>query len=287
MTLFERKLGALVEEAQGRGLLDSGTARSLAALAAERESRKGWLSLASVLAFLGGGVAVLGVILLVAANWQDLRGAVKIVGFLILLAATHAGGLWIQSSGRPFPKTAAAFHFLGAGLFLAGVGLISQIYQLNEHPPNAILMWLVAILPLAFLLRSPSIAAMAAFALVLWCHMEGSSVASSLHMSGFTPFLVMEIGLGAALLSLSAWMKVLDASICWVLRASGTLILSYGLWALGFYRRFHTGGSATEGGWILPGTALLLGFAGILAVRNAITPHAPGLRKYLFASLPG
>ena len=285
MTLFERKLRALIEDAQGRGWLDSGTARSLAALAEERESRKGWLSLASVLTVLGGGVAMLGVILLVSANWQALSGSVKMAGFLTLLAGTHGVGLWIRWTGRPYPKTAAAFHFLGAGLFLAGVGLVSQIYHLSGQPANAILLWLVAILPLAFLLRSAPIAALAVFALFLWCHMEGFSQASPLRMSRFTSFLVMEIGLGTALLGFSAPLRAYEAGISRVMRFSGTAILFYSLWALGFFREFSSAGSVASGGWILPGAALLLGIGGVLAARNSITPQSPPLQQRLIALL--
>lgn len=285
MTLFTKKLRALMQEAQGQGWLDSGTARSLLALAEEKESRRGWLSLTSVLTVLGGGAAVLGVILLVAANWDSLSDAFKIGGFLILLAATHGGGLWIRWAGKPYIKTADALNFLGAGLFLAGVGLISQIYNLHGYPPKAILLWLVAVLPLAFLLRSGPIAALAVFALLLWSHMEGGFTGSPLRLSGFASFLVLEIGLGAALLGLSATLRGTEAAISRVLRFCGAAILFYGLWALGFMRHFSSAASSAPHGWVLPSVALLLGILAIAAARRKIADALPALQGRLVALL--
>lgn len=287
MTLFTKRLRALMQEAQGQGVLDSGTARSLLALAEERESRRGWLSLTSVLTVLGGGVAVLGVILLVAANWDSLGDAFKIGGFLILLAATHGAGLWIRWTGKPYSKTADALNFLGAGLFLAGVGLISQIYNLHGYPPKAILLWLVAILPLAFLLRSGPIAALAVFALFLWCHMEGEFSASPLHMTGFASYLIMEIGLGVALLGFSATLPSSEAAISRVLRFCGAATLFYSLWGLGFMRHFSPASWNAPHGWILPGAALLAGIGSIFAARRKIAADAPSLQGRLAALLLG
>lgn len=285
MALFTRRLQALLDEAQGRGLLDSGSAHSLLSLAEERETRRGRLSLASVLGGLGGGVAILGVILLVSANWDALGDGLKMAGFLILLAATHGAGLWIRWSGKPYPKTAAALNFLGAGLFLAGVGLVSQIYHLSGNPPRAILLWLVAILPLAFLLRSGPIAALSVFALFLWSHMEGGHPGSPLRMYGFASFLVMEIGLGAALLGISAPLQDFEAGIARVLRFCGAAILFYAVWMLGFLRHFSPARSSGPGSWILPAAALLLGIAAVAAAGKRLADEAPALQWRLTALL--
>ena len=184
MASFAHQLEQLLLAAQGRGLVDSGTAERLTALAAERERERGWLSLGGVLGRLGAAVTVLGVILLIAANWHRIGDAVKILGFLLLLGGAHGVGLWIQWTGRPYPRFAEALHFLGAGLFVGGLALVGQIYHLPANPPRAMLVWLAAIAPLAVLLRSPAISGLGILAAWLWLHFEGADSGSPLHING-------------------------------------------------------------------------------------------------------
>src|SRR5439155_9120624 len=107
MASFAQQLERLLLAAQARGLVESGLAEQLTALAAERERERGWLSLGGVLGRLGAAVTILGVILLLAANWQHIRAGVKILGFLLLLGGAHGAALWIQWTGRPYPRFAA------------------------------------------------------------------------------------------------------------------------------------------------------------------------------------
>src|SRR5207247_796784 len=70
MASFAQQLERLLLAAQARGLVESGLAEQLTALAAERERERGWLSLGGVLGRLGGAVTIVGVVLLIAANWR-------------------------------------------------------------------------------------------------------------------------------------------------------------------------------------------------------------------------
>src|SRR6266513_149736 len=196
MASFAHQLEQLLLAAQGRGLVDSGTAERLTALAAERERERGWLSLGGVLGRLGAAVTVLGVILLIAANWHRIGDAVKILGFLLLLGGAHGVGLWIQWTGRPYPRFAEALHFLGAGLFVGGLALVGQIYHLPANPPRAMLVWLGAIAPLAVLLRSPAISGLGVLAAWLWLHFAGADATSPLHVLVFTSYLMLYLGAG-------------------------------------------------------------------------------------------
>src|SRR2546430_17683202 len=98
MASFAHQLEQLLLAAQGRGLVDSGTAERLMALAAERERERGWLSLGGALGRLGAAVTVLGVILIIAANWHRIGGPVKMLGFLLLLRRGRGRGARIQSA---------------------------------------------------------------------------------------------------------------------------------------------------------------------------------------------
>ena len=284
MASFLSKLKQLTQAATERGVVDAATAGALVALAEEREGESGVRSLSSLLGALGGGVVVLGVILLVAANWQATGDGVKIAGFLLLLGGTHGGGFWITATNRPYGRTADTLHFVGAGLFIAGVGLISQIYQLDARPPNGILIWLVAVVPLAYLLRSAPITGMAVFVLVLWAHMEGSFSGSPVEIPTFGGHLMLEVGFGTALLGASSVVRAVEPGIARIMRAAGVVLLGYGIYTFGFFRYFShsvTEAEASVGAWILPSAALLLGGLGLWVARKSLAEEAPWLRDRL------
>src|SRR6184192_92824 len=178
MASFAQQLERLLLAAQARGLVESGLAEQLTALAAERERERGWLSLGGVLGRLGAA-------------------------------------LWIQWTGRPYPRFAEALHFLGAGLFVGGLALVGQIYHLPANPPRAMLVWLVAIAPLAVLLRSPAISGLGILAAWLWLHFEAANSDSPVHVSGFTSYLMLSLGMGLALLGGQSKLRQEDRRIRW------------------------------------------------------------------------
>ena len=283
MASFAQQLEHLLHAAEARGLVDSGLADKLTALAAERERDRGWLSLGGVLGRLGAGVTVLGVILLIAANWRDIGDGVKIVGFLVLLGGTYGAGFWIQWTRRPYPHFAEALQFLGAGLFVGGLALVGQIYHLAANPPRATLVWLLAIAPLAVLLRSPAISGLALFAAWLWLHLEGADSNSPLHVDGFTSYLMLSLGMGLALLGAQSMLGQDHRRIRLVMRSAAQLMLFCGVYMLGFFRRFAPDRMAavSEGSMALPLGALALGSVGIVLGWTRLAPEVPWLRARL------
>lgn len=278
---FLKRLDSLLQTAALQGLLDAPTLSALRALAEEREKGRGVLSLAAVLGWLGGGVAALGVILLVSANWGSITDAVKLGGLLCLLAATHGAGLWIRFSGSDLHRTAEALHFLGAGLFLAGIGLVAQIYHLDSRPPNGVLLWFVAILPLAVLLRSPAITLLTIFAALLWAHMEGDFIGSPVRMPpySFTCHLVLEVGMGAALVGFSALLRDTEPAIARLMRGVGALLLFASLYLSTFYR--HYSDLESQGSGALPAAFLGLGVVGLVFGARRLAPESVWFRNRL------
>jgi uncharacterized membrane protein len=279
MASFAQQLEQLLRAATAQGLVDSGVAEQLTALAAERERERGWLSLGGVVGRLGAAVTILGVMLLIAANWQHIGDGVKIVGFLLLLGGAHGAGLWIESTGRPYRRFAEALHLLGAGLFVGGLALVGQIYQLPANPSRAMLVWLVAIAPLAVLLRSPAISGLGILAAWLWLQFEGADPASPLHIRGFTSYLMLSIGLGLALLGVQSTLGPDERRIRVVMRSAAQLMLFYGVYMLGFFRRFSESEAVVSTGSIaLPLGALVLGSAGVVLGWTRLAPEVPWLR---------
>ena len=288
--MFHKRLDALLKTAVERNLVKDATAEALRELAREQIKERGALTLASVLGWLGGSAVALGVILLIASHWDGIADGVKLAGFFVLMAGVHAAGFGITRTGLPYERTAAALHFVGAGLFLGGVGLVAQVYNLNGRPPNAILLWFVAIAPLAVLLRSASISVMALFALLVWLHMEGSFASSPLKMGDtFATHLMMELGIGAALVGFSGLMKRAEPRIAGVFRGCGALLLFYSIYALGFYRHFGFShgwyGRQHEGTGLLPWAVLGLGGIGLTLGARHLSPESAWLRNRLIVLL--
>ncbi len=288
--MFHKRLDGLLQAALERRLITPEIADALRTLARSQVKEAGALTLASVLGWLGGLAVALGVILLIGSNWDGIPDLVKIAGFLVLLGGSHAAGFWITRAGLPYERTAAACHFIGGGLFLGGVGLIAQIYNLSGRPPNGILLWLVSLIPLVILLRSASLGLMALFAFILWLHMEAAFPGSPLRMEdSFALHLMLELGLGVALLGFSGAVKRWDPALAGVFRGVGALLLFYSLYALGFYRYFSGShgwyGRSRDGSGLLPWGVLALGAVGIAVGGRQLAPESVWLRNRLWVLL--
>jgi hypothetical protein len=288
MATFHKKLDRLLAEARERGILDAQASESLAALAAARERGGGLLSLSGVLGWLGALALGLGVILLISANWARIDAVFKIGGFLGLLASVHAGGLWIRLKELPYRKTAEALHTLGAILVIAGIGLIAQIYHLDGNPPQAVVLWFVAIAPLAWLLGSPGITVTSLFALALWAHLLGGTGGTMWRIAdSFASHLLIELGLGLGALGLSARVRRSDPAVAAALSACGATMLFGVLYLFGFYRHFGTPwyDSVRQGAPWIPLGALSLGVAGLAVAWTDFAADAPLLRPRILAGL--
>ena len=104
---------------------------------------------------IGGLLCILGVILLVSANWQSIPREVKFGGLLgLLIAATLLG---TQGSRRKWHPAIPEISYLSAAILpLGGLALVSQIFNLSGSRCALIFTWFISILFLPFLSFSPS-----------------------------------------------------------------------------------------------------------------------------------
>lgn len=280
---FHNELEHFLGEAVRAEALDASSAARLTSFARGAYRPRGAaLQLASVLGWLGGLAIALGAILLVAANWDEIPAGVKIVGMLAFLGGAHALGFRLARSA---PRMADALHFLGGGLLIGGIGLIGQVYHLDPDPAGATLLWLLGIAPLAFWLGSGSLTLMAAFALLLWMHLQGGERGAALEMADVaSAHLCLELGIGAAFVGLGAFLRGPSPAVAQVLRGVGVLLLLAMLYAFGFYRHF---GELVrdEGSPALPLAALFAGVAGLGLGVGRLCEDAPALRPRLLLLL--
>ena len=167
MASFEKKLQTFLESAVTHKVVDQATAGKLSTFLQSGDyEHKGWFSLSTAMGGLGALVLSFGVVLIIATNWGRIDDLTKIVTFLAMLAGSHVLGLYLAHKG--YDKTAAGAHLLGAGLFIAGVGLIAQIFNLHSSKGEMYLVWALMITPLAVVLQNGPIALLSVVAFSIW-----------------------------------------------------------------------------------------------------------------------
>jgi len=241
-----------------RGLITADLESALRDSSGELVQRAAHSVVRTALAGLGAGLLLAGLILLVAENWEVLHRGVKLVGWGVLqvafiLAAHLLGRAWPER-----PALAEALAFVAGGWIFGGIALVSQIYQLDSRPPNGVWLWLVLLLPAAWLLERRAVAAVTLVALVAGFALEAAeadSIFHARHPDG--PWLWLGIPLLAA--GLVSWLPrpapfLRDWSGLWTFLAANLFLLVFG--ASQDLDRSDLGR-----GWWLAGAGLVLGLA--------------------------
>ncbi len=142
----------------------------------------------SRLLFTGLGVVIfgLGIMLFLAYNWQGMHRFTKLAFIAVTLLTAHGLGCW-YSAGQRQPRLAESMHLLGTMLFGAGIWLVAQIYHIDEHYPNAYLIWSLAALSLAWAIPSLAHGLLTLMLVFLWSWFE---VFDFHHANHWAPWLV-------------------------------------------------------------------------------------------------
>ena len=152
-----------------------------------------------VFGVLGATLVGLGVILLLAHNWDGLtRAARAALVFGLLLGAQALGGftLLYRRGSVAWTESASGFLALSVGASLA---LISQTYQLPGEPRELILVWMLLIAPLPVLFGAALPAIGYWIGITAWALMDPDAPAS-------LPLWALLAGIGVAdLLRSSRW----------------------------------------------------------------------------------
>lgn len=148
------------------GLVDSQTvARIQEFEAAQGESPNGGGGLrwpVVVALSLGGVLLGAGVLLFVNAHWEELGPGARLALVLAALGGFHLGGAFTSAG---FPGLATTLHALGTVALGGAIAMTGQIFHIEEHWPNAILLWAVGAAAGVLLLRTwPQVAALALLA---------------------------------------------------------------------------------------------------------------------------
>jgi uncharacterized membrane protein len=147
------------------GVVDAATAeriRAFEATSAERQTLR-WPVLLAV--SLGGLLVGAGVLLFVAAHWEDISPAARFALVLLLVAVFHAAGALLTER---FAVLSTVLHAVGTATLGAGIFLAGQIFNLQEHWPGGLMLWAAGAWAGWWLLRDWVQAAFAALLTPAW-----------------------------------------------------------------------------------------------------------------------
>ena len=171
---------ASLERWKSAGLVDAATVERIQAFEASNE-KPGQLRW-PVLIAVGVGALMLGagVLLFVAAHWDDLSPTGRFSLVLLMVAVFHVAGAFALSR---FPALATALHGIGTISAGAGIFLSAQIFNLQEHWPGGIMLWALAAWLGWWLLRDWVQAALAGILTPAWLASEWIDAVGPYHAS--------------------------------------------------------------------------------------------------------
>lgn len=151
------------------GLIDAGTRDRLIAYEAANAR-----PLALWAVFGIGALAIgLGLVSVIAANWEDIPGQLRLgVHFALMIAAL--GGLFLREDrlAATSPWAVEALLFVAAALGLTFFGHIGQVYQTSSPLWQPLAAWLVLFVPLLLVMGRGWPAALAVLGASVWCAWE-------------------------------------------------------------------------------------------------------------------
>ena len=145
--------------------MDEPTAQRIRSFEAERDESTGMRWPVLLALACGAVMMAAGILLFVAAHWDELSPMARFALVLLMTAAFHVGG---ALAAIKFPPLATAFHAVGTTTLGAGIFLAGQIFHLEEHWPGGIMMWAAGAWIAWLLLRDWPQATLAAILTPAW-----------------------------------------------------------------------------------------------------------------------
>lgn len=93
---------------------------------------------------------LLGILSVIAANWHDIPGSIKISVHVLLNLAVGYAAIFFGQKGKELFKEVAVFALMGLTMTL--IVLIGQVYQIKGSPADAMILWSLAISPFVLML---------------------------------------------------------------------------------------------------------------------------------------
>ncbi|MBE7707985.1 MAG: DUF2157 domain-containing protein [Cyanobacteria bacterium SIG27] len=145
-----------------KGLIDKQTALALLKEAKEEKAKNHKLKLNIAIYTTSIVLIGMGIISFIAANDWILQlfnkfEILKIILMLILTSASLLGGYHLAYEKKNYPRLGNALVFLSTLLIGGTYALIGQTYNINANNSGLMFMWLISVVPLAYLYKSKAI----------------------------------------------------------------------------------------------------------------------------------
>lgn len=149
------------------GLGDAATAQRIREFEAARPDTPK-LRWTSVLALAFGGLLLsAGVLLFVAAHWDEMSPSARMALITAVVAALHAGGAYAR-----FPALSSTLHAVGTVSLGGAIAMSGQIFHMQEHWPSGVLLWALGAWAGVWLLRDWPQITIAALLTPAWIYGE-------------------------------------------------------------------------------------------------------------------
>ncbi len=135
--------------------------------------------------FLGAVLLLFAAISFVAANWESMSRLSRFTWLIVAMWLTFLIGWRFTANKHLIPAEIA--WLLGTGLFGVNIVLIAQMFHIDSHPPDGVLMWAIGALIAAALLQSRTALLLAYGGALAWTMMEIVAYGSFFHW----PFLLV------------------------------------------------------------------------------------------------
>ena len=166
---FVERIQREIEVWRSEGIISSDVAVTLASRYgdSEEDGRPFALNRLSAAIVIFGAILVgLGVIAILAANWDAISDTAKI-GVMVLATTTAYVAGWLLAYRFESPRTGIAVILLGAIIYGASIHLIAQAFNVEVNHPLLMSAWFFGVVPIAYITRSAAILVLSLILLLL------------------------------------------------------------------------------------------------------------------------
>ncbi|MDP2917997.1 MAG: DUF2157 domain-containing protein [bacterium] len=98
-------------------------------------------------------LVAVGIFSFVAANWQGMSKAMKLIIVIGAMLGAYGSGWYLQTK-KGLNKTGSALIFLGSLIYGAAIFLVAQMFHIRANWPDGFLLWMFGVLAIAHALKS-------------------------------------------------------------------------------------------------------------------------------------
>jgi len=235
-----------------------------------------------------GALAIgLGLVSVVASNWEEIPGQVRLGVHLALIAAMLTALYWrVERLSLASPWAVEAVVFVTAALGLTFFGHLGQVYQTSAPLWQPLAMWLALFAPLLLLMGRGWPAALAVLGGAVWCVWDYASAATAYRAATPSMALLLWLALLTAMPVLfapvAAWLRARSARPDFWRRLE-QLALAYAVAGASFAASIASAGEWGRGGltreWASPtlsGAVAVLAGLGVRVARPGISGGMAG-----------